>query len=141
MGTQYIFQIGDLVKKFGQREVLKNIWLAFYPGAKIGVLGRNGSGKSTLLRIMAGQDKEFDGEAKLSDGFTAGYLSQEPQLNPDKNVLENVEEAVAPTRAILRRFDEINARLGEPLDDREMESCWPSKPACKIRSRPWAPGS
>src|SRR5580693_5679879 len=98
MGKQYIYQIEDLVKKHGQREVLKNIWLSFYPGAKIGVLGRNGSGKSTLLRIMAGQDKEFDGEAKLSDGFTAGYLPQEPQLNPEKDVLGNVEEAVTRTR-------------------------------------------
>jgi ATP-binding cassette ChvD family protein len=121
MAQQYIYQIGDLVKKFGQREVLKNIWLAFYPGAKIGVLGRNGSGKSSLLRIMAGQDKDFDGEARLSDGFTAGYLSQEPQLNPEKDVLGNVEEAVARTRGILRRFDEINARLGEPLEPDEMD--------------------
>jgi ATP-binding cassette ChvD family protein len=121
MAQQYIYQIGDLVKKFGQREVLKNIWLAFYPGAKIGVLGRNGSGKSTLLRIMAGQDKDFDGEAQLTDGFTAGYLSQEPRLNPEKDVLGNVEEAVARTRGILRRFDEINARLGEPLEPEEME--------------------
>ena len=121
MGQQYIYQIEDLVKKHGQREVLKNIWLSFYPGAKIGVLGRNGSGKSTLLRIMAGQDKEFDGEAKIADGFTVGYLPQEPKLNPDKNVLENVEEAVAKTRAILQRFDKINARLGEPLEPDEMD--------------------
>ncbi len=121
MGQQYIYQIDDLVKKFGQRELLKNIRLAFYPGAKIGVLGRNGSGKSTLLRIMAGQDKEFDGEAKLTDGFTAGYLSQEPRLNPDKDVLGNVEEAVASTRAILHRYDQINARLGEPLEPDEMD--------------------
>ena len=73
-----------MFKKFGQRELLKEISLSFYPGAKIGVLGRNGSGKSTLLRIMAGQDKEYEGEAKLSNGFTVGYLSQEPQLDPDK---------------------------------------------------------
>ncbi len=121
MAQQYIYQIGDLTKKFGQREVLKNIWLAFYPGAKIGVLGRNGSGKSTLLRIMAGQDKDFDGEATLTGGFTAGYLSQEPRLNPEKDVLGNVEEAVGHTRGILRRFDEINSRLGEPLEPDEME--------------------
>jgi ATP-binding cassette ChvD family protein len=121
MAQQYIYQIGDLVKKFGQREVLKNIWLAFYPGAKIGVLGRNGSGKSTLLRIMAGQDKDFDGEARLTDGFTAGYLSQEPRLNPDKDVLGNVEEAVARTRGVLQRYDAINARLAEPIEPEEME--------------------
>src|SRR5438876_8060663 len=99
MAQQYIYQIGDLVKKFGQREVLKDIWLAFYPGAKIGVLGRNGSGKSTLLRIMAGKDKSFEGEAKLTSGYTVGILEQEPHLNPDKDVFGNVEEAVAPTRA------------------------------------------
>src|SRR5438552_2842458 len=120
MSQQYIFQIGDLTKKFGQREVLKSIWLAFYPGAKIGVLGRNGSGKSTLLRIMAGIDREFDGEARLAAGFTAGYLSQEPQLNPEKDVWGNVEEAVEPTRKILKRFDEINARLGEDISPVEM---------------------
>ncbi len=121
MGKQYIFQIADLTKKHGRREVLSNIWLSFYPGAKIGVLGRNGSGKSTLLRIMAQLDKEFEGEAKLTDGFTAGYLPQEPTLNPDKDVAGNVEEAVAPIRALLDRFNDINTRLGEPLEDGEME--------------------
>ena len=121
MGRQYIYQIANLTKKHAQREVLKDIWLAFYPGAKIGVLGRNGSGKSTLLRIMAGIDREFDGEANIASGFTAGYLSQEPQLNPEKTVWGNVEEAVEPTRRILGRFDEINARLGEVTDPDEME--------------------
>src|SRR5438105_4170154 len=120
MSRQYIYTIERLTKKHGQREVLKDIWLAFYPGAKIGVLGRNGSGKSTLLRIMAGIDRDFDGEAALAPGFTAGYLSQEPMLNPEKNVWGNVEEAVEPTRKILRRFDQINARLGEPLEPDEM---------------------
>ncbi len=121
MGKQYIYQIGDLTKKHGRREVLSKIWLAFYPGAKIGVLGRNGAGKSTLLRIMAGIDKEFEGEARLTEGFTAGYLPQEPTLNPEKDVAGNVEEAVAPTRALLDQFNDINMRLGEPLDDDEME--------------------
>src|SRR2546428_4124775 len=107
MGAQYIYQIQGLTKKYGQREVLKDIWLAFYPGAKIGVLGRNGSGKSTLMRIMAGQDKDFDGEAHLTDGFTSGYLSQEPQLNPDKDVWGNVEEAVAHRRALVDRYNEL----------------------------------
>jgi len=121
MGAKYIFEIHDLTKKFGQREVLKEIWLAFYPGAKIGVLGRNGAGKSTLLRIMAGLDREFDGEARLADGFTAGYVPQEPTLNPEKDVQGNVEEAVAPTRALLDEYNAINARLGEPLEPDEME--------------------
>jgi energy-dependent translational throttle protein EttA len=121
MGPAFIFQITDLTKKFGQRELLKNINLAFYPGAKIGLLGRNGAGKSTLMKIMAGLDKEYDGETRLADGYTVGYLRQEPQLDPEKTVFENVMEAVDHSRAVLRRFEEINARLGEPLDDAEME--------------------
>ncbi|HEX7378659.1 MAG TPA: energy-dependent translational throttle protein EttA [Pirellulales bacterium] len=121
MGQQYIYQISALTKKYGQREVLKEIWLAFYPGAKIGVLGRNGSGKSTLLRIMAGADKEFDGEARLGDSFSVGYVPQEPRLTADKDVRGNLEEAVAGTRALLQRFDAINARFAEPLDDAQME--------------------
>jgi len=121
MSEKYIYTIADLTKKHGPKEVLKNIWLSFYPGAKIGVLGKNGAGKSTLLRIMAGQDKNFEGEARLADGFTAGYLSQEPQLNPAKNVQGNVDEAVDHIRAILRRFDEINNRLAEVTDPAEME--------------------
>lgn len=121
MSRQYIYQIEDLTKRHGQKEVLKNIWLAFYPGAKIGVLGSNGAGKSTLLRIMAGTDKQFDGTARLSNGFVAGYLSQEPQLNPDKDVQGNVEEAVAPRRAILDRFNEISNLLGEITDDKQMQ--------------------
>jgi ATP-binding cassette ChvD family protein len=113
--------MAKLTKKIGQREVLKDIWLAFYPGAKIGVLGRNGSGKSTLLRIMAGKDKSFDGEARLTDGFTVGLLEQEPQLNPDKDVFGNVEEAVATTRALLTEFEKLSEKLGEVSDPDEME--------------------
>jgi len=121
MAQQYIFQIFDLCKKHGQKEILKNINLSFYPGAKIGVLGRNGSGKSTLLKIMAGWDKDFEGEARLSEGFTVGYLPQEPKLNPDKTVFENVMEAVEPIKKILRRYDEINERFAEPMEPEEME--------------------
>ncbi|MCI0331774.1 MAG: energy-dependent translational throttle protein EttA [Planctomycetes bacterium] len=121
MSQKYIYQIGALTKKIGQREVLKDIWLAFYPGAKIGVLGRNGSGKSTLLRIMAGIDKSFDGEVRLTDGFTVGFLEQEPHLNPDKDVFGNVEEAVAPTRALLTEFEQLSEKLGEVTDPDEME--------------------
>ncbi len=117
MSLKYIYEIKNLSKKIGQREVLKDIWLAFYPGAKIGVLGRNGSGKSTLLRIMAGLDKEFDGEAALADGYTVGLLQQEPQLNPDKTVQGNVEEAVAGTRALLQEFEEIGDKYAEVADD------------------------
>src|SRR6187431_3736086 len=121
MGQQYIYQIQGLTKKFGQREVLKDIWLSFYPGAKIGVLGRNGSGKSTLLRIMAGMDKNFEGTAKLTEGFTVGLLSQEPHLNPDKDVFGNVEEAVASTRALLTEYETLSEKLGEVTDPVQME--------------------
>ncbi len=124
MGKKYIYSISELTKKQGQREVLKDIWLSFYPGAKIGVLGRNGSGKSTLLRIMAGIDKEFDGEARLTDGFTAGYLSQEPELNPDKDVWGNVEEAVASRRQLLDRYNELSMKCGEPLNEDKMQKVY-----------------
>ncbi len=124
MSKQYIFTIANLTKKHAQREVLKDIWLAFFPGAKIGVLGRNGAGKSSLLRIMAGQDTEFDGEARLTEGFSSGFLPQEPVLNPDKDVWGNVEEAVAHRRAMLDRYNEISAKLGEPLDDRQMQKLY-----------------
>ena len=117
MSQKYIYQIANLTKKIGQREVLKDIWLAFYPGAKIGVLGRNGSGKSTLLRIMAGIDTEFDGAARLTDGFTVGLLEQEPQLNPEKDVFGNVEEAVAATRALLQEFEAIGEKYADAADD------------------------
>jgi len=117
MSQKYIYQMGGLTKKIGQREVLKDIWLSFYPGAKIGVLGRNGSGKSTLLRIMAGWDQEFDGEARLTEGFSVSLLEQEPHLSPDKDVQGNVEEAVAPTRALLKEFEEIGEKYAEVADD------------------------
>ena len=117
MGQKYIYQISNLNKKIGQREILKDINLAFYPGAKIGVLGRNGSGKSTLLRIMAGIDKEYDGEAKLTEGFTVGLLSQEPHLNPEKDVRGNIDEAVAGTLALLQEFEAIGDKYAEVADD------------------------
>ncbi len=124
MSRQYIFTIASLTKKHGQKTVLNNIWLAFYPGAKIGVLGRNGSGKSTLMRIMAGWDADFDGEARLTEGFTRGYLPQEPQLDPSLDVWGNVQSAVAPRRALLDRFNELSARCGEPLADAELEKVY-----------------
>ncbi|HET8577902.1 MAG TPA: energy-dependent translational throttle protein EttA [Methylomirabilota bacterium] len=122
MAHQFIFTMKDLRKVVPpKREILKGIWLSFYPGAKIGVLGPNGAGKSTLLRIMAGVDQDFLGEAKPADGVRVGYLPQEPHLDPAKDVRDNVEDGVAEMRGLLTRFDEINARLGEPLDPDEME--------------------
>src|ERR671915_305816 len=101
--------------------VLKDIWLSFLPGAKIGVLGLNGAGKSSLLRIMAGEDTQFVGEAFPADGISIGFLQQEPRLDPAKTVLGNVEEGVAPIKALLARYDDVNARLGEDLSSEEMD--------------------
>src|SRR5437870_10978284 len=114
MAPQYIFTMKDLRKVTPQgKEILKGIWLSFYPTAKIGVLGGNGAGKSTLLRIMAGVDKDFLGTARPAQGVSIGYLPQEPTLDSSKDVLGNVMEAVAPTKALLDRYDAINARFGE----------------------------
>ncbi|QDV30988.1 putative ABC transporter ATP-binding protein YjjK [Planctopirus ephydatiae] len=121
MGEQYIFTMEDLRKFHDKKEVLKGIWLSFYPGAKIGVLGGNGAGKSTLLRIMAGVDKDFMGTARLTAGFTCGFVPQEPVLNPENTVLDELNEAVAPKRALLARYDWINQRFGEGPDADEMD--------------------
>ena len=124
MSQQYIFQMSGMTKKHGQKETLKDIHLSFFPGAKIGVLGRNGAGKSTLLKIMAGIDKEFDGEARLTKGFTAGYLPQEPQLDPEKNVWENVEDSVADRRDLLQKYNDLSAKCAEPLDEAAMQKVY-----------------
>lgn len=121
MSEQYIFTIERLTKAYGKREVLKNIWLSFYPGAKIGVIGSNGAGKSSLLRVMALEDKDFLGTARLTPGFTVGHVPQEPRLSDDKDVLGNVEEGVASTKAMLARFEEISNKLSEPLAEDVME--------------------
>jgi len=102
------------------REILRGIWLSFYPGAKIGVLGANGAGKSSLLRIMAGVDHDFQGEAWPHEGTRIGYLSQEPQLDPSKNVKENVDVAVKPTLDLLKKFEEISNKFAEPMSDEQM---------------------
>jgi sulfate-transporting ATPase len=121
MAGEYIFTIRDLRKVVPpSREILKGIYLAFYPGAKIGVLGANGAGKSSLLRIMAGVDHDFTGDARPLPGTRIGYLPQEPQLDPAKDVRGNVEEAVAEQRGMLRQFEEISAKFAEPMDDDEM---------------------
>src|ERR671925_594530 len=118
MAHQYIFQMYRLSKVYPpDKTVLKDITLAFLPGAKIGVLGLNGSGKSTLLRIMAGLDKEYRGEAQLAPGATVGLLEQEPQLDESKDVRGNVEDGVAETRALLDRFNELAANYSDETAD------------------------
>ena len=122
MAPQYIYTMVNLRKVVPpQREILKGIYLSFFPGAKIGVLGLNGAGKSSLLRIMAGVDKDFNGEAFAAEGTRVGFLAQDPWLDPAKTVLENVEAAVAPTKKLLARFDELVEKMGESLSDDEME--------------------
>src|SRR5216684_1835821 len=113
MAEQYIFTIENLSKVYAKREVLKNIWLAFYPGAKIGVIGGNGAGKSTLLRVMALVEKDIIGSARPADGIRIGFVPQEPRLDETKDVKANIEEAVAPLRALLQRSEELGARFGE----------------------------
>ena len=119
---QYIYVMKGLGKSYpGGREVLRDIWLSFLPGAKIGVLGLNGAGKSTLLRVMAGEDKEFSGEAWAAEGASVGYLPQEPVLDPDKDVFSNVSEGLAETKALVERFEAVSARFAEELSDDEMD--------------------
>ncbi|MEO1101858.1 MAG: energy-dependent translational throttle protein EttA [Pseudomonadota bacterium] len=120
-GPQYVYQMQGLTKAYpGGKKVFENIHLSFLPDAKIGVVGVNGAGKSTLLRIMAGQDTEFNGEARSADGVKVGYLPQEPKLDPDKNVIENIE-AHCPEKQMLEQFNEISTKLGEEYTDELME--------------------
>jgi energy-dependent translational throttle protein EttA len=122
LAYQYIYVMKDLRKVYPpSREVLKGIWLSFFPGAKIGLIGANGAGKSTLLKIMAGEVTEFQGEAWPAEGVRVGFLPQEPQLDASKDVLGNVEEGVRTTRELLQQFDEINARFAEELSPEEMD--------------------
>jgi sulfate-transporting ATPase len=120
---QYIYVMQGLRKAFpGGREIVKDVTLAFLPGAKIGVLGVNGTGKSTLLKIMAGLDTEYSGEARVADGATIGFLSQEPDLNPDKDVFGNVLEGMKATHDLLTEYEEISNKFAEPLEDDEMNA-------------------
>jgi ATP-binding cassette ChvD family protein len=121
MSAQYIMTIENLTRMYDEKEILSDIWLAFYPGAKIGVLGNNGSGKSTLLRIMAGEDKDFMGTVRPAKGIRIGYFPQEPRLDPNKSVGECIEEAVTDSRAVLERFNELSMKLCEDLSPDEME--------------------
>jgi ATP-binding cassette ChvD family protein len=118
----FIYTMKDLRKVVPpKREILKGIWLSFFYGAKIGVLGLNGAGKSSLLRIMAGEDPDFIGEAFIGKGYSVGFLPQEPKLDPKKSVVENVEEGVAEKKVILDRFNEVSAKFAEPMSDEAMQ--------------------
>ncbi len=121
MAEQFIFHMEGLNKSYGSTHVLKDFYLSFYPGAKIGIVGENGSGKSTILRIMAGEITDFEGEAWLSKGYSCGYIPQEPVLDPDKTVRDILEEAFADTVAQIKEFEEIGASMAEPLDDDAMQ--------------------
>src|SRR5438067_12260151 len=117
-----------------KREILRGIWLSFFHGAKIGVLGANGAGKSSVLRIMAGVDTDFLGEAFPAAGLRIGYLPQEPQLDPAKDVRGNVEEGVAETRALLTRFEEVSAKLGERIEAGAMGKLLDAQARLQVRS-------
>ncbi len=121
MAHQFVMTISRLRKFYERREVLKDISLSFYPGAKIGILGGNGAGKSTLLRVMAGVEKDFEGELWHAPGTTIGFVPQEPLLDADKDVRAVVDEAVMPIRMLLERYEEISEKLGQPLEPDEME--------------------
>ena len=120
---QYVYVMKELSKTYpGGKKVLDNIWLSFFPGAKIGILGVNGAGKSTLLKIMAGIDNEFQGEAWSAEGATVGYLPQEPQMDPNLNVQENVMQGLGELKTLVDRFEEISAKFAEPMSDDEMQA-------------------
>ncbi len=119
---QYIYVIKGLKKVYGSKEVIKDLYLSFFPGAKIGIIGHNGSGKSTLLRIMAGIDKDFTGEAWPAEGVKVGYLPQEPQLDSNKNVFDNILDAVGEKRDLLAKFNEVSAKFAEEMTDDEMNA-------------------
>jgi sulfate-transporting ATPase len=121
MSGEYIFTMQGLIKRYGRNEILNGINLSFYHGAKIGIVGENGSGKSTLLKIMAGEDSEFEGQAAPLKGSTIGFLPQEPVLDGDKTVRENVEQAFSDIKKFIEEFNEVSAKMAEPMSDDEME--------------------
>ncbi len=131
MADNYIFTIEALTRLYEEKVVLSDIWLAFYPGAKIGVLGNNGSGKSTLLKIMAGEDKDYMGEVRPAKGIKIGYFAQEPKLDKYKTVGECINDAVADSHALLERYNELNLKLGEPLEPNEMDKVLAEQSKCQ----------
>ncbi len=122
MSKQYIYVMSGLTKHINGKQIIKETYLSFLPGAKIGIIGHNGAGKSTLLKIMAGIDKEYDGEAFAAENTKIGYLEQEPKLDPSKNVFENILEGLSETKAILDEFNAVSEKFGEILTDEEMDA-------------------
>jgi energy-dependent translational throttle protein EttA len=120
MSYQYVYVMKGLSKAIDGKEILKETWLSFLPGAKIGIIGHNGAGKSTLMKIMAGVDKEYEGEAFVADGMKVGYLPQEPHLDPKKNVFENIMDGLAEKKALIDEFNEVSAKFAEEMTDDEM---------------------
>ena len=121
MAGEYIFTMQSLIKRYGRNEVLNGINLSFYHGAKLGIVGENGSGKSTLLKIIAGEDNEFEGQAAPLKGATIGFLPQEPVLEDELTVRENVEQAFGDIKQMIEEFNEVSAKMAEPMSDEEME--------------------
>src|SRR3954471_1082434 len=119
--NKVIYSMIGVNKKIDKKVLLKDIYLSYFYGAKIGVLGANGAGKSTLLRILAGVDKEFDGQITLQPGYTTGFLEQEPNLDPNKTVREIVQEGVQSTVDLLKEFEVLSEKFAEPMDDKQME--------------------
>ena len=139
---EFIFTMQNVTRVHPpEKRVLEDITLAFFPGAKIGVIGSNGSGKSSLLRIMAGVDKEFIGEAKPYPGTKIGYFAQEPDLGSHKTVKDAVDEAVADIRGLVSEFEAVSMKLGEPMSDDEMTKVLEKQAALKIASTPSTPGT
>lgn len=121
MADKYIFTMLRLNKFYGQKQVLKEINLCFFPGAKIGIVGENGAGKSTVLRIMAGQDDHFQGTAEITAGYKSGMVPQEPRLEEEKTVKQNLETAFAEIMSLMAEYDKVTASMAEPLSDDQME--------------------
>ena len=121
MPPQFVFQMNNVSKFFGDKPILQNFNLSFYLGAKIGIVGENGAGKSTLLRIMAGLDQEILGTAQITKGMRVLMVPQEPRLNPEKNVRGNLEEAILPIQQLIERYDAVMEKMGDNLSEKEME--------------------